>query len=313
METRKLGELTVSAVGLGCNNFGQRIDEAATAKVVQAALDAGITLFDTADIYGGTRSEQFLGKALAGHRDEAVIATKFGAPLGEGKAGAKPEYVRAACDESLRRLGIDCIDLYQLHMPDQTTPIADTLGALSELVDAGKVRQIGCSNFTSEMIEAAEGSASEKGTARFVSVQNQLNLLNRRGEEDLVDACTKFGLGILPYFPLASGMLTGKYKRGEEAPEGTRLAGMPEERKQRVLNDETFDIVERLEAYAESRGHTMIELAMSWLAGMPAMASVIAGATKPDQVLANAESANWKMTDDERSEISEIATRPARP
>jgi aryl-alcohol dehydrogenase-like predicted oxidoreductase len=304
METRKLGSLDVSLVGLGCNNFGGRIDEAGTKAVVDAAIDAGITLFDTADVYGGQgKSEELLGKALGARRDDVIVATKFGMPMGEGKAGAAPAYVAAACDASLGRLGTDRIDLYQLHAPDQSVPIEDTLGALNELVVAGKVREIGCSNFTPEQMEHAAKAAEAAGIARFVSVQNELSLI-RGDAEALTEAATQHGLGILPYFPLASGMLTGKYRRGEAPPEGTRLASMPEERRERALSDKAFDKVERLEAFATSKGHTLLELAMSWLAGLPNMASVIAGATKPEQARANAASIDWQLSDDERAEVA---------
>ena len=309
MESRKIGSLTVSLVGLGCNNFGMRIDAAATQAVVDAAIEAGITLFDTADIYGGTQSEVLLGQAVGGRRDDVVIATKFGGPVGEGKGGARPEYVKEACEASLRRLGTDRIDLYQLHFPDDSTPIEDTLGALHELVDEGKVREIGCSNFDGARLDASQAASATRGLTRFVSVQNQLSLLDRRQEADTIAACERHGLGILPYFPLASGMLTGKYRRDAEPPEGTRLAGMPAERREKAMGDKTFDIVEALTGFAESRGHTLLELAMSWLATMPAMASVIAGATRPEQVRANAEAIGWKLTEDERSEVDRLTRR----
>ena len=306
MESRSIGSLSVSLVGLGCNNFGGRIDYDATKAVVDAALDAGITLFDTADIYGGTKSEEFLGKALGGRRDEAVIATKFGGPVAEGKSGASPAYVQEACEASLRRLGTDRIDLYQLHFPDESTPIEDTLAALSALVDAGKVREIGCSNFDGARLDTAAAAGT---TSSFVSVQNQLSLLDRRQEADTVAAAKRHGLGILPYFPLASGMLTGKYRRDAEPPAGTRLAGMPPERRERALSDTTFDIVERLEAFATDRGHTLLELAMSWLAGLPQLASVIAGATRPEQVRDNASAVGWRLSDEERAEVDAISRR----
>jgi aryl-alcohol dehydrogenase-like predicted oxidoreductase len=304
METRKIGSLSVSLVGIGCNNFGGRIDVDQTAAVVGAALDEGITLFDTADMYGNGLSEEFLGKALGKRRDEVIVATKFGAAT-----GAKPENVAKSCEASLRRLGTDRIDLYQLHRPDDNVPIEETLGAMNTLVDAGKVVEIGCSNFDGTRIDGAERAASEKGTARFVSVQNQLNLLDRRQEEDLLASTTRHNLGILPYFPLASGMLTGKYRRGEAPPQGTRLAGMPEERRQRAFDDRNFDIVERLESFARERNHTLLELAMSWLACLPNMASVIAGATKPEQVKTNAAAVGWKLTDAEMAEIDSLARR----
>ena len=298
METRKIGSLEVSLVGLGCNNFGGRIDADATQQVVDAAIDAGITLFDTADVYGGSgKSEELLGRALGARRSQVVVATKFGMPMGDGKAGAAPDYVRAACDDSLRRLGTDVIDLYQQHAPDPDVPIEDTLGALRELVDAGKVREIGCSNFTPDMLDASSG---------WVSVQNELSVLRRKGDAELIAACERNGLVILPYFPLASGMLTGKYRRGEEPPAGTRLASAPEDRRARALSDRAFDLVERLEAFAAGRGHTLLELAMSWLAGLPRMGSVIAGATKPEQVRANVAAVGWDLTPDERAEVDRI-------
>jgi aryl-alcohol dehydrogenase-like predicted oxidoreductase len=309
MESRTLGRLSVSLVGLGCNNFGMRIDEAQTQAVVDAAREAGITLFDTADIYGGTKSEVFLGQALAGHRDEVVIAAKFGGPLGEGKGGAKPAYVKEACEASLQRLGTDRIDLYQLHFPDDSTPIEDTLGALHELREAGKILEFGCSNFDGARLDASAAASAAKGIASFVSVQNQLSLLDRRQEADTIAACERHGLGILPYFPLASGMLTGKYQRDAEPPAGTRLAGLPAERRERAMGDKTFDIVESLTAFATERGHTLLELAMSWLATMPAMASVIAGATKPEQVRDNAQAVAWALSAEERAEVDRLTRR----
>ena len=296
--------MTVSLVGIGCNNFGGRIDGEKTAEVVNAALDEGITLFDTADVYGNGLSEEFLGKALGGRRSEVVVATKFGAGT-----GAKPDVVRKSCEDSLRRLGTDRIDLYQLHRPDANVPLAETLGALNELVEAGKVVEIGCSNFDGTRIDAAEQAASDAGTARFVSVQNQLSLLDRRQEDDLLAATTRHNLAILPYFPLASGMLTGKYRRGEPPPEGTRLAGMPEERRQRAFDERNFDIVEKLEGFARERNRTLLELAMSWLACLPNMGSVIAGATRPEQVKSNAAAVAWKLTDAEMAEIDNLARR----
>ena len=307
METRKLGSLDVSLVGLGCNNFGGRMDAAATQAVVDAAIDAGITLFDTADVYGGGgKSEELLGRALGARRDRVIVATKFGMPMGEGKGGAAPAYVADACDASLTRLGTDRIDLYQLHAPDQNVPIADTLGALNELVVAGKVREIGCSNFTPEQLDEAAKVSEAAGSARFVSVQNELSLLRGREATALSEAAVRHNMGILPYFPLASGVLTGKYRRGEAPPEGTRLAGMPEERRERALSDKQFDRVEKLEAFATGKGHTLLELAMSWLAGLPAMASVIAGATKPEQVRSNAKSVGWQLDAAERAEVDAI-------
>ena len=309
MDTRTLGSLTVSLVGLGCNNFGMRIDQERTQAVVDAAREAGITLFDTADIYGGTKSEVFLGQALAGHRDEVIVATKFGGPVGEGKGGAKPAYVKEACEASLQRLGTDRIDLYQLHFPDDSTPIEDTLGALHELKEAGKILEFGCSNFDGARLDASQAASKDKGIGSFVSVQNQLSLLDRRQEADTIAACERHGLGILPYFPLASGMLTGKHQRDAETPEGTRLAGLPAERREKAMGDKTFDIVDALTAFATERDHTLLELAMSWLATMPAMASVIAGATRPEQVRDNAQAVAWALSAEERAEVDRLTRR----
>ena len=302
-----IGQLAVSVVGLGCNNFGGRIDLAATQAVVDAALDEGINFFDTADIYGGTKSEELLGQVLAGRRDDVIVATKFG--MGDGTtlpAGASAASVVAAAEGSLRRLGMDHIDLYQLHLPDDRTPIDETLEAMDRLVRDGKVREIGCSNFDGARLDEATASAAKQGTARFESVQNELSLLRRRGEADLVAACERLGLAILPYFPLASGMLTGKYQRGEEPPAGTRLAGMDGERRERALSAKRFDTVEALDAFAKERGHTLLELAMSWLVGVPHLASVIAGATKPEQVRANVAAIGWSLTDDDRGRVDEL-------
>ncbi|HEX4821186.1 MAG TPA: aldo/keto reductase [Acidimicrobiales bacterium] len=307
METRMIGQLAVSVVGLGCNNFGGRIDLDATRAVVDAALDEGINFFDTADIYGGTKSEELLGQVLAGRRDDVIVATKFG--MGDGTtlpAGASAASVVAAAEGSLRRLAMDHIDLYQLHLPDDKTPIDETLEAMDRLVRDGKVREIGCSNFDGARLDEASSSADAHGTARFESVQNELSLLRRRGEADLVAACERHGLAILPFFPLASGMLTGKYRRGEEPPAGTRLAGMDDERRERALSDKRFDTVEALDAFARERGHTLLELAMSWLVGVPHLASVIAGATKPEQVRANVAAVSWTLTDDDRARVDEL-------
>jgi len=303
VETRRIGSLAVSLVGLGCNNFGMTIDEDASARVVDAAIDAGITFFDTADIYGGTKSEVFLGRALAGRRDAVVIATKFGMRVDAARQGARPEYVRQAADDSLKRLGIDRIDLYQLHQPDPTVPIADTLGALDDLVRAGKVREIGCSNFSAEQLRDARAAALP-GAAAFVSVQNELSLLNREAEREVLPECERLGLAFLPYFPLASGLLTGKYARGTAAPEGTRLSqGWAASR---FLSDERLATVDALTAWARSRDHSLLELAMSWLASHDAISSVIAGATSPAQVQANARAADWRLTAADRAEIDAI-------
>jgi aryl-alcohol dehydrogenase-like predicted oxidoreductase len=302
MKKRQIGSLETSIVGLGCNNFGKRLDAERTAAVVRAALDAGITFFDTADVYGGTRSEEFLGRALAGRRDQVVIATKFGMQLDDQRGGARPEYVRQAAEASLRRLGTDYIDLYQLHVPDPDTPIAETLGALNELVRAGKVREIGCSNFSVDQLREAQGAA-RAGAARFVSVQNEYSLLHRDPERDVLPECERLGLGFLPYFPLASGLLTGKYRRGQPPPQGSRLASG---RGAEQLTDQNLMLVEALNDFATSGGDTLLELAISWLLARPVVASVIAGATSPAQVRANVGAAGWRLTEAELAEVDGI-------
>ena len=304
MNKRRIGALDVSCVGLGCNNFGRTLDANATAKVVNAALDAGINFFDTADSYSAGRSEEFVGRAIGKRRDDVVIATKFGSPLDDTRKGAHPDYVLRAAEDSLRRLGTDHIDLYQLHRPDESVPIADTLGALDKLVKAGKVREIGCSNFTVEQLREAE-HALPPGCARFVSVQNEYSLLDREPETSgLLHECAANGLAFLPYFPLASGLLSGKYRKGQPPPAGSRIAsGWHDE----LLTEENLDIVEKLIAFAESRDHTLLELAVSWLVERPMVASVIAGATTAKQVKANAAAASWDMTEAEIQEINRIA------
>jgi len=302
MDHRSIGSLRVSVVGLGCNNFGMRIDGVATERVVAAALDSGVNFFDTADIYGSTKSEEFLGRALAGRRDRAIIATKFGMAVDEQRKGARPDYVRRACDDSLKRLSTDYIDLYQLHQPDPTVPIADTLGALDELVKAGKVKEIGCSNFSAEQLDEATRSTAP-GAARFVSLQNEYSLLHREPEQSVLPACERLGLAFLPYFPLASGLLTGKYERGKAAPENSRLSLSWTSR---FTTERNVRIAEALKAFAEARGRTLLELAISWLASRPQVASVIAGATTPEQVRANAATATWALTKDEMKEIDQL-------
>ena len=301
LERRKIGRLDVSLTGLGCNNFGWRVDEAQSRRVVDTALDSGINFFDTADIYDTGKSEEYLGHALAGRRRSAIIATKFGMRFAEGKQGARPEYVHQAAEASLRRLGTDYIDLYQLHQPDANTSISDTLGALDELVRQGKVREIGCSNFSAEQIREAHEAAGSR--AHFVSVQNEYNLLHREPDRDVLSECRRLGLAFLPYFPLASGLLTGKYRQGKPLPEGSRgQVGFGP----KVFTPENIAKVERLIRFAEERGHSVLELAFSWLAAQPAVASVIAGAISPEQVRANAAASRWKLGPEDLREIDRL-------
>ena len=309
MELRRVGEsgLKVSEIGLGCNNFGMRIDEAGTKAVVDAALDAGITLFDTADIYGGAKSEVMLGKALGARRKDVVVATKFAMPMGEGPLmrGGSRRYVLGAVEASLKRLGTDYIDLYQMHAPDPQTPIEETLDALDDIVRDGKVRYIGCSNFVGWQIADADWVAKIRGRARFISAQNQYSLLERRIEHEVLPACARFGLGLLPYFPLASGLLSGKYQRNQAPPEGTRLAAWGR-RGQEALSKSNFDRIEKLEIWAKGRGKTLLELAFAWLLAHSVVPSVIAGATRPEQVQANAATAAWRMTPEETAEVADL-------
>jgi aryl-alcohol dehydrogenase-like predicted oxidoreductase len=287
MQKRTIGSLEVSVVGVGCNNFGVRSDAATSTSVVDSALEAGINFFDTADIYGGTKSEVILGKALGTRRHDVIVATKFGMPIDDDHVGAAPQYVRQACEDSLKRLGTDYIDLYQLHAPDDKVPIADTLGALRELVEAGKVREIGCSNLTEPQLREANVAAGH-GPA-FVSVQNQFSLLARDPERDgVLDVCKELGLGFLPYYPLANGLLTGKVRPGEPIPEGSRLAKMPPERSAHWLGDPLRAKVDALVEYAEEIDVPLLSLAFSWLLTHDQVRSVIAGASSAAQVIANA-------------------------
>ncbi|HEY8003730.1 MAG TPA: aldo/keto reductase [Phenylobacterium sp.] len=307
MKLRRLGTsgLKVSEVGLGCNNFGMRIDQKATQEVVDAAIEAGVTFFDTADIYGATKSEEFLGKALGKRRGDVVLATKFGMRVGddERRRGGSRRWIMRAVEDSLTRLGTDWIDLYQFHAPDADTPIEETLRALDDLVTQGKVRYIGNSNFTGWQIADADWTAA--GGTRFVSAQNQYSLLERKVEFEVLPACAHFGLGFLPFFPLGSGLLSGKYKRGEKPPEGTRLAAWGS-RGAAALSDRNFDKVEKLEAWAGERGHTILELAFAWLLGHEVVSSVIAGATSPEQVRTNAATAAWELTPEEVKEVGDL-------
>jgi aryl-alcohol dehydrogenase-like predicted oxidoreductase len=306
MEKRKIGSLEVSIIGIGCNNFGGRIDEARTDEVCNTALDSGINFFDTADVYGGTKSEEFMGRVLKARRDEAVIATKFGMKLDDEHQGASPAYVRVAIEASLRRLNTDRIDLFQLHRPDPSVPIADTLVALGELVEEGKVLEIGCSNFSVAQLREAEAAVGA-GKPKFVSVQNDYSLLKRGADLDVIPECAATGLAFLPFFPLFSGLLTGKYRRNEPLPEGSRLTAATPERQASAFTDRNYEIVENLTAFAEERGHTILDLAFARLLANPAIPSVIAGATSSEQVRANAATAGWNLTPDEVAEVDRLA------
>ena len=300
MEKRRIGSLEVSLAGLGCNNFGWRIDAGATATVVDAALESGINFFDTADVYGSGQSEEYLGRALKGRREKVVIATKFGMKMGEGKEGGKPAYIRQAAEDSLRRLGTDRIDLYQIHQADPSTPIADTLGALNELVKAGKVREIGCSNFSAAQLREA---SEVKGGRHFVSVQNNYSLLHREPEAEVLPECERLGITFLPYFPLANGVLTGKYRKGQAFPKSSRAEdGFGP----KVFTEENLALTEQLLGFAESRGHTLLELAMSWLASKRVIASIIAGAKTQEQVKANASAVAWRLTEADLASVEGI-------
>jgi aryl-alcohol dehydrogenase-like predicted oxidoreductase len=309
MRYRQLGDsgLTVSAVGLGCNNLGRRIDAEQTAAVVSAALDAGITLFDTADVYGQGESERLLGRALGSRRGEAIVATKFGGDM-QGSNGpdwgvrGSRRYIRTAVDASLTRLGTEWIDLYQLHMPDPVTPIEETLAALHELVVAGKVRYIGSSNFAAWQVTDADWTARTAGLTRFISAQNKYSVYDRAAEAELVPACEQAGVGILPYFPLESGLLTGKYRRGAPAPDGSRLAARAD-----LLDKADYDRIEALEGFAAERSIGILDVAIGGLAAQPAVASVIAGATKPEQVAANVAAGAWQPSAEDLAALNEIA------
>lgn len=306
---RNIGEsdLAVSVVGLGCNAFGSRIDAAQTQTVVDAAIDHGITFFDTSDSYATGASEELLGAALGSRRTDVVIATKFGMAMGGTNgpedARASKAYMRKAVESSLRRLGTDYIDLYQLHTPDRVTPIADTLGAMGELVDEGLVRYVGCSNLSAWELVEADWTARTWGFHKFVSSQNEYSLYNRTAEVELVPACQHLGVGILPYFPLAYGLLTGKYRRGESAPQGSRLAN---DNQRARLEGADWERVEALEAFAAERGLSILQVAMAGLAAQPAVSSVIAGATKPEQIAANVEAAAWQPTAEDLAALADI-------
>ncbi len=309
MEFRQLGRsgLSVSEIGLGCNNFGGRVDQSGTKRVVDAALDHGITLFDTADVYGGSNSEVFLGKALGSKRSDVIIATKFGMAMGQDalSRGGSRRYIMKAVEASLQRLGTDYIDLYQIHFPDPATPIDETLSALDDLVRSGKVRYVGSSNFSSWQIADADWTARSEGYTRFVSAQNHMNLFDSAVVHEVIPGCRHFGLGMLPYFPLASGLLTGKYVRGEAAPEGTRLANAGA-RAGRALSDNNFDRLEALTSFADERSRTLLELALGWLLSFEEVSSVIAGATREEQIQSNVEGAGMRLDADEMREVATL-------
>jgi aryl-alcohol dehydrogenase-like predicted oxidoreductase len=301
MELRTLGtsDLTDSSVGLGCNNFGRVVDLAGTRAVVDAALDAGVTFLDTAESYGGGDSERFLGEALRGRRADVVLATKFGGGVPDG---GSPQYVRNAVEASLERLQTDHIDLLYYHRPDGVTPIAETLAALDELVQQGKVRAIGCSNFSAEQLAEADEAAGAR--SRFCALQNQYSLLERDADADVLPLCRELDVGFVAYFPLASGLLTGKYRRGEPPAEGTRLARGAGE----LLSDETFDEVDRLAEFAKERGHTLHDLAIASVTSMPGVSSALVGATSPEQVHANA-AVDWRLSADELAAVPRVEGR----
>ncbi|NOX31220.1 MAG: aldo/keto reductase [Actinobacteria bacterium] len=309
MDTRTIGPLTVSTIGLGCNNFGTRLDAEQTQAVVHRALDVGVNFFDTADMYGDGVSEEYLGQALKGRRDEVTVASKFGASvIDKGLTGGHPDFVRKAIDRSLRRLNTDWIDLYQLHVPDAKVPLADTLGALHELVIAGKVRVIGCSNFDADLLGAADQASTDRNLTHFASVQNRFSVLHHEPVDEVLPACAELGVGFLPFFPLESGLLTGKVGPAGPPP-GTRLHTMDEERRARFLDDERIDRVRILASYASDHDRSILELAISWLLNHAEVRSVIAGASNPAQIAANSSAGTWTMNDTVRGEIAEIVAK----
>jgi aryl-alcohol dehydrogenase-like predicted oxidoreductase len=310
METRNLGGsgLRVSAVGLGCNNFGQRSDLETSRKIIHKAIDLGITLFDTADIYAGRGgSENVLGQVLGDRRKDIVLATKYAKPMADDgtKEGASRRYIMQAVEDSLRRLKTDYIDLYQQHDYDDRTPIDETLRALEDLIRHGKVRYIGCSNFPAWRVSEAQQIARQINTHAFVSCQDEYSLLVRDIEKDLLPMAETYNLGLLPFFPLANGLLVGKYKRGEKPPADSRL-GKVDYLRERYMNDRNFDIVQKLEAFVKERGKTLLELAFSWLASRPQVSSVIAGASGPGQIEQNVQAIGWKLTPDDLAAIDQI-------
>ena len=309
METRRIGDLEVSIAGLGTNNFGRRLDASRSREVVAAALDAGVTFFDTADTYGEGRSEEYLGRALGRRRDEVVIATKFGF-VRPSEAGRQADWAPAALDASLRRLGTDHVDLYYYHKPDPQTPLADTLELMNGFVAQGKVREIGCSNFSAAQLDEAARIARERGWRPFAVVQNEFNLLQRAPQRaGVLDACDRLGMAFVPYYPLAAGLLTGKYRRGRPLPGDTRLASQSGARPaEQFVDADKLEVVERLAGYAAAHDHTLLELALAWLASQPRVASVIAGAMSAEQVRADvAAVAAWRLTVAAQGEVGRLA------
>jgi aryl-alcohol dehydrogenase-like predicted oxidoreductase len=309
LPTRPLGRsgIDVSIIGLGCNNFGRRLDLDATRTVVDAALEEGITFFDTADIYGRGQSEKYLGEVLQGRRDQVVLATKFGMDMGDGRGPrGSGAYVHDAIDASLKRLRTDTIDYYWYHEPDGVTPILETLQALHELVQAGKVRAIGASNFDGDQLEEAAALAEEHGLTPFTAVQNEYSLLVREAEEEVLPASERLGIGFVPFFPLASGLLTGKYRRGEPGPSGARLSSRDE-----IASPEQFDLVEALQRLADAHGVPLIDIAIGALLARDVVSSVIAGATKADQVRANAAAGRWIPSDTDLAALRDVLSAHA--
>lgn len=308
MDYRSIGDLQVSVVGLGCNNFGGRLDPDATKHVVDAAIDAGINYFDTAESYGDGLSEEYLGRALTGRRDQVVVASKWGhtRSLADGERGGDPTLIRARLEASLTRLGTDYIDHYQLHRPDASTPAEETLGCLAELRAEGKIREIGCTHFTADELVDSSLAATGRGVPKYASVQNHYSLLTRDPETNGVfETCATQGIAFVPYFPLESGLLTGKYRLGQDRPAGSRLTVWGD-RAENFIDDAKLATVERLVEWVHEQGRTLLELAMSWHTSHPLVASVIAGATKPEQARANAAAGGWAMTDDERAEVEAL-------
>ena len=306
MELRRIGELEVSEVGLGCNNFGTRIDQEATDEVFRACLDSGINFFDTADVYGSGASEEMLGRAMKGHRDRVVIATKFGLrDIDPGLTGGSAEWVRRSVDRSLRRLDTDWIDLFQIHTPDEQVDELETLQALNDLVVAGKVREIGCSNYDADRLDSAADISTRESLAPYRTVQNRYSVLYREPEAEVFDVCESHGVGFLPFFPLESGLLTGKVNADGPTP-GTRLAEWPQDRLDLFLTERNLRAVQRLSEWLNDRDQSLLDLAFSWLLSRPHIPSVIAGATSASQVFANSRAAGWQLSENDLNEIDDI-------